>query len=73
MFTNTTSISNYFNYVLFMVHSTIKYGCYHGSRTVLGPRSYLPHNQTTSCQYKLSKKSATHQRGTIGLAVLESK
>jgi len=35
---------------------------------------YSPRNQTTSCQYKLSKKtSAAHYRGTIGLAVLESR
>ena len=35
---------------------------------------YSPRNQTTSCQYKLSKKtSAAHYRGTIGLAALESK
>ena len=35
---------------------------------------YSPRNQTTSCQYKLSKKtSAAHCRGTIGIAVLESK
>ena len=35
---------------------------------------YSPRNQTTSCQYKLSKKtSAAHYRGTSGLAVIESK
>jgi len=35
---------------------------------------YSPRNQTTSCQYRLSKKtSAAHYRGTIDLAVLESK
>jgi len=35
---------------------------------------YSPRNQTTSCQYKLFKKtSAAHYRGTIGLAILESK
>ena len=43
---------------------TITYGCYHESMSVL----FLPLNQTTSCQYKLSKI-----RGTIGLVVLESK
>jgi len=35
---------------------------------------YIPRNQTTSCQYKLSKNtSAVHYRGTISLVVLESK
>ena len=35
---------------------------------------YLPRNQLTFCQYKLSQKtSAAHQRGTIGLTILESK
>ena len=35
---------------------------------------YSPRNQTTSCQYKFSKKTiAVHYRFTIGLAVLESK
>ena len=35
---------------------------------------YLPRNQMTSCQYKLFQKtSAAHQRGTIGLTILESK
>ena len=35
---------------------------------------YSLRKQTTSCQYKLLKKtSAAHYRGTIGLVVLESK
>jgi len=35
---------------------------------------YSPRNQTTSFQNKLSKKTgAAHYRGTIDLAVLESK
>jgi len=45
--------------------------------SVLWVRAYYfisPRNQTTSCQYKLSKKNSTvHYRGTIVLAVLESK
>jgi len=41
----------------------------------MGPCLLGPRNQTTSsCQYKLSKKTSTaHYRGTIGLAILESK
>ena len=37
---------------------SIKYGCYHRLESVLYVRDYyfyIPHNQTTSCQYKLSK------------------
>ena len=34
---------------------------------------YGPRNQTTSCQYKLSKKLVQRIIGTIGLVVLESK
>ena len=35
---------------------------------------YSPRNQTTSCQYKLSKKtSAAHYRVTISFAIIESK
>ena len=40
----------------------------------LGLYFYSSRNQTTSYQYKLSKKtSAAHYSGTIGLSVLESK
>jgi len=34
---------------------------------------YSPRNQTTSCRYKLSKKtSAAHYRGTISIAVIKA-
>jgi len=45
-----------------MFYSTVKYGCYHGSRSVFWVPAVTFTSpvtmQTTSCQYKLSKKSA---------------
>ena len=44
--------------------SAIKYGCYHGPCVlqVHAITFYLPRNQTTSCQYKLSKRLLQHIR-----------